>query len=547
MPGFESIQRQLKSVLNPIWTVAGVRRLLASSTSTSSDESECFHVNPDTAAAECAKHIQANPTAVIRLELNPITPDENVEIGGHFFPIAPNRMLTTQRWMWFAIRFTKRSKNADISVDSTQSIPSWAQNAFHTLSGIGWPAPIVLSSDGILTSLFWLDIADSELAGELIDDTLKELSFRFRRSDVLIDASTSNVKTTCTLHAGGEVTQYDGKNSLVHAVQLPSANPELPLDRLHEAANRLYGRLFARASSLKVMPGDRQRLDLQDVLKLLQGVIRYDARYKARCPAHMDQNPSLSVGEGDDGRVLLYCHAGCKFTDVCDSLGLEPSQLLPSRTENQIAPATIQIPDGSYELHQQAMHWSASTTDANLNILSVQLGVSLCALRELEVGWSYEHGAWTIPERRPDGWVTGIQLRAPDGQKRMVRGSHRGLILPFGWWNFRGQVFIPEGMSDVAALRSYGMAAIGRPSAVGGIAILADLLKMSALSPIIVGENDQKPDGRWPGREGAERCAQQLAAALHRRVDIQLPPPGRKDIREMILFRTEGISHDQPI
>ena len=31
----------------------------------------------------------------------------------------------------------------------------------------------------------------------------------------------------------------------------------------------------------------------------------------ARCPCHIDDNPSLSIGEGNDGKVLLKCHAGC--------------------------------------------------------------------------------------------------------------------------------------------------------------------------------------------------------------------------------------------
>ena len=36
----------------------------------------------------------------------------------------------------------------------------------------------------------------------------------------------------------------------------------------------------------------------------------------ARCPAHDDQRPSLSMKDGDDGRLLLYCHGGCEFSDI---------------------------------------------------------------------------------------------------------------------------------------------------------------------------------------------------------------------------------------
>ncbi len=40
------------------------------------------------------------------------------------------------------------------------------------------------------------------------------------------------------------------------------------------------------------------------------------------CPAHEDSKPSLSVTEGRDGRVLLYCHAGCSFDAVMAALAL---------------------------------------------------------------------------------------------------------------------------------------------------------------------------------------------------------------------------------
>jgi hypothetical protein len=33
--------------------------------------------------------------------------------------------------------------------------------------------------------------------------------------------------------------------------------------------------------------------------------------WMARCPAHEDRNPSLSVHDADEGKVLVCCHAGC--------------------------------------------------------------------------------------------------------------------------------------------------------------------------------------------------------------------------------------------
>ena len=38
------------------------------------------------------------------------------------------------------------------------------------------------------------------------------------------------------------------------------------------------------------------------------------------CPAHDDRNPSLSVGVGRDGRLLMRCFAGCAFENVVAAL-----------------------------------------------------------------------------------------------------------------------------------------------------------------------------------------------------------------------------------
>jgi putative DNA primase/helicase len=39
------------------------------------------------------------------------------------------------------------------------------------------------------------------------------------------------------------------------------------------------------------------------------------ADWTARCPAHDDQNPSLSIRDVD-GKVLVRCHAGCEQAHV---------------------------------------------------------------------------------------------------------------------------------------------------------------------------------------------------------------------------------------
>jgi hypothetical protein len=82
----------------------------------------------------------------------------------------------------------------------------------------------------------------------------------------------------------------------------------------------------------------------------------------ARCPAHDDRKPSLSIAEGADGRVLVHCHAGCPQDLVIEALrrrGLwpeaptphpvlvrrRPAAVVPMRTR-PAAPPAASPPDG---------------------------------------------------------------------------------------------------------------------------------------------------------------------------------------------------------
>ena len=49
----------------------------------------------------------------------------------------------------------------------------------------------------------------------------------------------------------------------------------------------------------------------------------------ARCPAHEDKSPSLSIREKDDGTVLINCFAGCGAINILNVLGLRWSALFP--------------------------------------------------------------------------------------------------------------------------------------------------------------------------------------------------------------------------
>lgn len=70
------------------------------------------------------------------------------------------------------------------------------------------------------------------------------------------------------------------------------------------------------------------------VLSKLGGVKPQGNRaWMAKCPGHDDRQASLSVKEGDDGKVLLNCHANCDPRDVVAEMELGWEDLFPDRDQ----------------------------------------------------------------------------------------------------------------------------------------------------------------------------------------------------------------------
>lgn len=55
-------------------------------------------------------------------------------------------------------------------------------------------------------------------------------------------------------------------------------------------------------------------------------------KWVARCPAHEDRSPSLSITEGRDGRVLVHCFGGCRPEAILKAVGLTFEDLRPAPT-----------------------------------------------------------------------------------------------------------------------------------------------------------------------------------------------------------------------
>lgn len=60
---------------------------------------------------------------------------------------------------------------------------------------------------------------------------------------------------------------------------------------------------------------------------------RTENGYIACCPAHDDSNPSFSIHESTDGKILVKCFVGCTTEAICSSLNLQLSDLF-DRSDN---------------------------------------------------------------------------------------------------------------------------------------------------------------------------------------------------------------------
>lgn len=73
-------------------------------------------------------------------------------------------------------------------------------------------------------------------------------------------------------------------------------------------------------------------MNVEEVLGRLHGVRRSGSGWMARCPAHADRSPSLSIREAG-GRILIHCFAGCSIEAVCDALQIKLRDLFAKPCE----------------------------------------------------------------------------------------------------------------------------------------------------------------------------------------------------------------------
>lgn len=95
-------------------------------------------------------------------------------------------------------------------------------------------------------------------------------------------------------------------------------------------------------------------MTLQHFLTHLQNVKGGPSQFTARCPSHDDTHNSLSIGEGQNGRILVTCHAGCSFEKVLSSLNLTTQDLFdddtlkPKRARGEVTMQKCKISETIY-------------------------------------------------------------------------------------------------------------------------------------------------------------------------------------------------------
>jgi hypothetical protein len=75
--------------------------------------------------------------------------------------------------------------------------------------------------------------------------------------------------------------------------------------------------------------------NLRTLLAALERCTESANGWEACCPAHDDTNPSLSISQGDDGRILLHCQSNeCKPENIMQAAGLSAKDMFVPRPSN---------------------------------------------------------------------------------------------------------------------------------------------------------------------------------------------------------------------
>lgn len=212
-----------------------------------------------------------------------------------------------------------------------------------------------------------------------------------------------------------------------------------------------------------------------DFLDKLDNVKPAGSGFVAVCPAHEDREASLGITEGEGGRVLLNCYAGCEVTAIVEAMDLKMRDLFPNNSS-----ASNALPEAIYPY-----------TDEEGNTLFE-------AVRMPGKKFRQRHHDPENPDAREGGWVWNL-----DGVRRVpfllpqlieaVRGNHT--------------VVIVEGEKDALRFtKETGVFATCNPMGAGKWRPEYSIFFGGCKQVIIVQDRDD------PGRRHAEKIKESLDA-----------------------------------
>ena len=208
-----------------------------------------------------------------------------------------------------------------------------------------------------------------------------------------------------------------------------------------------------------------KRLTISDIAARCDKV-RWQGRdsFNACCKAHPDNNPSMSVTESPDGKLLAHCFAGCSQADVLDALGItsgRPLYTVGSGIQTPIQPQS-QTPTFFYA----KKIWAATKPEELISCdvavsqhpyaIKKQIKHACGAARSLVTGSQIGRQADCVilPMRSLEGEFTGIEAISSEGVKQSF-GSKGVLVLGNDMNSSLPQLVVEGWATGVAVLRAY--------------------------------------------------------------------------------------------
>ncbi len=252
-----------------------------------------------------------------------------------------------------------------------------------------------------------------------------------------------------------------------------------------------------------------------------------------RCPClnhgkgRGDRSPSLSVTDGDDGRLLLCCFAGCQFDDILDELarrGLVDSERRQEPRERLIREAPHVPNADAVTIWKAAQPLPHPIVDEYLN----RRGITL---RPPTLRFRIERPALIAGVQGPDGKVIAIQQTAltrngekASSQPRMTLGGLGAGAIRLG---------APSRIMGLAEGTESALSAMQMTGMTVWASLGAQRLEKVWLPPMVetvhlFGDNDDA------GRESVERAAHSHVSE-GRAVVPRFPPERYGDYNDLLI------------